>query len=1159
MHVHGAELVLSATDLSNFLGCRHRTALDIDVAHGERRRPYHHDPLLELLWARGREHERRYVESLRCDCESLVDLSGAGDPVEHVAATLDAMRAGVEVIVQGALSDGRWFGKPDVMRRVARPARYGAWSYEIADTKLARETRAGTILQLGLYSDMLAMAQDARPENFHVVTPDFPTQVRTYRVDDYAAYVRLIRARMLDAVAIGATRLAAANYPEPVPHCEICHWFAECADQRRADDHLSLVAGITGAQRRELASHAVETLTALATLPAPLPFKPKRGAAATYVRVRDQARLQLESRGKMPPLYELLNVEPETGFCRLPEPSPGDLFLDLEGDPFVGEEGGGREYLFGVATANGDYDARWALTEHDERRAFEWMMDRIVATAAEHPGMHVYHYSPYEPAAFKRLMGRYATRERELDTMLRAGRFVDLYAVVRQGLRAGIEKYSIKNLEPLYRFERAVALSDANRSLKAMEHALEAGLVDALPQLVTDTVEGYNRDDCVSTLRLRDWLERLRAELVSAGTEVPRRALAVGDAPAAVDERARNVEALRVRLLADIPGSRVERSDEQQGRWLLAYLLDYHRREDKTTWWEFFRLCELAEEDLHDERDAVAGLEFSERMGPALSKSTGRATRSVVDRYRYPPQEMEIEAGDDVRLQDQKVFGRIADVDRVNGTIDVVKGPSRADVHPSAMFAFRHIPSDAMEKSLARIGECVASGQNGFRAARSLLALTPPRLKSGPFAANAGETEVAFAVRIAGKLDETVLAIQGPPGAGKTYCGAHMICELVAQGKKVGVTATSHRVIRHLLEEVAKEAAQRGSVVRLAHKCAEDERDSGDTCVDLFADNDDALNALLRGTVDVLGGTAWLWAREEFAGAVDVLFVDEAGQMCLANVLAVSPCADSLVLLGDPQQLEQPRRGSHPDGIDVSVLEHVLRGQETIPADRGIFLAETWRLSPAICAFTSELFYERRLTSRPELERQRLIGVDALPASGLALDLVEHDGNRHFSIEEVDRVEEIVHRLTRGAWINAKNEERPLAASDVLVVAPYNAQVNRLAERLEPSGVRVGTVDKFQGQEAPVVIYSMATSRPEDAPRGMEFLYSLNRLNVAMSRARALAIVVASPRLFEPECRSPRQMRLANALCRLREIATAPVAPPADYRLSASDAISTRR
>jgi uncharacterized protein len=1134
----GQKLVLSATDVANFLGCRHRTALDMAVAYKKRARPYRNDPLLEALWQRGLQHEKRYVDSLRPNAESIVELGSIEDREEQIKQTHEAMTKGVDVIVQGGLSDGHWFGRPDVMRRVMKASALGAWSYEIADTKLAKETKAGTILQLGLYSEMLTALQEVRPEYFHVVTPN-EAAPQSYKVDDYAAYFRLIKAKMLAAVYLGDEALATANYPEPVAHCEICQWFIDCSTRRRADDHLSLVAGISLLQRQELESRAVTTLSALADWVPPAGFKPKRGSRDGFERIRHQARLQVESRERAVPVYECLDVPPDKGLGRLPDPTPGDLFVDLEGDPMAPESGGGREYLFGVARVDGTYESKWAFREREERGAFEWFMDTVADAMRAYPQMHVYHYAPYEPSAFKRLMGRYAVRERELDAMLRAGRFVDLYAVVRQSMRVGIEKYSVKSLEPLYGFTREVALPNANRSLRAMEYALQMDLVGELEPEVRDAVEGYNRDDCLSTLALRDWLERVRAERLAAGADIPRASLEAGDAPPEVDDRARRVEALRARLLAGVPEVLADRSAEQQGRWLLAYMLDYHRREDKATWWDYYRLCELPEEELLDERSAIAGMEFVEHVDIVRNARTGKATGSVVDRYRFPEQETDIDVGAKVQLQGQQRFGEVVALDRQSSTIDVKKGPKVADTHPTAMFAFDHVPSDAMEDALARVGDRIASSDDGVRAARTLLAPTTPRLKRGVFRQEAGESELTFAVRVCPELDETVLPIQGPPGAGKTHCGARMICALVKAGKRIGVAANSHKAIRLLLDKTAEAAQEAGIVIRLGHKNGDDAAAVGHSGVREIVGNDEALAALRDGEIDVLGATSWLWSRADAASSVDVLFVDEAGQLALANAVAVSQAANSLVLLGDPQQLEQPRKGSHPDGVGVSALDHILGEERTIPRDRGIFLPITWRLAPRICDFTSEQFYDRRLSPRLGLDRLAIAGVDGLPSSGLVVVDVEHDGNRNASDEEVAIVERIIGRLLGGAtWTDDKAGEHPIGKQDILVVAPYNAHVTRLSTRLAASGVRVGTVDKFQGQEAPVVIYSMATSRPEDAPRGMEFLYSLNRLNVATSRAKCLAIIVASPFLFEPECQSPRQIKLANALCRFREMAT---------------------
>ena len=1123
-HTNGSH-TLSASDLSAFLGCRHRTALDMAVAVGARSRPYQPpDPLLDALWQRGLAHEARYVDSLRAASREIVDLRD-GDFAARAAGTARAMREGVDVIVQGALSAGPWMGYPDILQRVAHHSTLGAWSYEVADTKLSRTTRAGTILQLSLYSSMLEEAQGAAPEQFHVITPDLIAPQQSYRVHDYAAYVRWVRAQLLATVSRDWEAVASAHYPDPVELCEMCRWYKRCADKRRADDHLSLVAGISRVQRDELQAQQIHTITALGATSLPFAFTPRRGSAESYTRVREQARLQVASRERVPPLHELLTIQASQGLCRLPAPSAGDLFLDLEGDPFAAE--GGREYLFGLVAADGSYRATWAFTEGEERAAFVWVMEHIAQSLAAHPDMHVYHYAPYEPAAFKRLMGRHATLEAELDAMLRAGRFVDLYGVVRQGLRAGVERYSIKNLEPLYGYTRDIALADANRSLRVMELGLMTRSADEVPAEVRDVVKGYNQDDCVSTLRLRDWLELLRTQLEAAGTEVPRPALETGVASESVDKKARAVEALRARLLHNVAAERVNRDAEAQGRWILAYLLDYHRREDKASWWEYFRLRDLPEDDLFDEREAVAGLEFV--------KQVGVVKQSTIDRYRYPSQEMELDAGDELKLQDEKVFGKVHAVDRLHRTVDILKGPSRRGVHPRAVFAHTYISSDAMEGALLRIGNAVADGASSYGAAQSLLAGQPPYLDRRD-----GEDTVAFAVRVGATLNHSVLPIQGPPGAGKTYCGSQMICELIQQGKKVGVTANSHKVIRNLLDAVAEQARKTGAPVKLVHKVGKiDDTSPASSPVTEMEGNDEARNALTSGTANVVGGTAWLWAREDMAESVDVLFVDEAGQMALANVIAVSQAANSVVLLGDPQQLEQPRKGTHPDGVSTSALEHVLGGHQTIPADQGIFLPQTWRLAPAICAFTSELFYEGRLTSRPGLEQQQLNGVDGLPASGLALITLQHDGNRNWSSEEIDVVANLVERCLHSAatWTDQRGAKKPLRGEDILVVAPYNAQVTRLAERLAGTGARVGTVDKFQGQEAPIVIYSKATSRPEDAPRGMEFLYSLNRLNVATSRARCVAVVVASAQLFTPECQSPRQMQLANGLCRYAEMA----------------------
>ncbi len=708
-------------------------------------------------------------------------------------------------------------------------------------------------------------------------------------------------------------------------------------------------------------------------------------------------------------------------------------------------------------------------------------------------------------------------------------------AVVKHALRASVEKYSIKDLEPFYGFTRTVPLADARVNLRVVERALELAAPGAITPEVRAAVEGYNRDDCVSALHLRDWLEGLRTEIERQGTPVPRPPLQEGTAPEAVDERARRVRALMEALTADVPAARPERTDEQHARWLLAYLLEWHRRESKATWWEFYRLCELTEAELFDERAAIAGLRFVARIG-------GTA-RSPIDRYTYPAQDTDVREEDELRLADSvgTALGQVEAIDRAARTVAIKKRGAQADVHPSAVFAHSRIDTDVLADALLRLAEDVVthgiSGAGRYRAGRELLLSRPPRLRGSVLLAREGEEAVDFATRIGPELDCTVLAIQGPPGTGKTFTGARMICELVRRGLKVGVTAVSHKVIRNLLDRVMEAAQLSGRRLTCVQRV---QTKSGEPSEILeMEQNGDVQARLLDGRAQVAGGTAWLWAREEFHDAVDVLFVDEAGQMSLANVLAVAQAAGSVVLLGDPQQLEQPQQGSHPEGTDVSALDHILQGHKTIPAERGIFLPETWRLAPSLCGFTSEVFYEGRLHPRAGLERQMLTGAPPFEGAGLWAVHVAHEGNQNSSLEEVEAVDRIVAILLGegSRWIDSEGKAAAMSGKDILVVAPYNAHVALLGQRLAGRGVRVGTVDRFQGQQAPVVIYSMATSTPEDAPRGMEFLYSLNRLNVATSRAQCACILVASPRLFEPDCQSPRQMQLANALCRYVEMA----------------------
>lgn len=1125
----GDVLNLSSGDLVGHLNCRYLTELDLRVANGLLEKPKVWDPVLETLAERGEQHEKGFVEHLKGGGLSVTVINGVGVDAAALAATIKAMERGDAVIVQGALQSGTWNGRADVLRRVETPSHFGPWSYQVTDTKLARETKGNTVLQICLYSDMLSAMQQADPASAYVVTPGTNYAPEEYRIADYAAYYRHVRASLERAVASPSSDAA---YPEPIEHCDICRWRRHCDARRRADDHISLVAGISKSQIGELERHGVETMAALAELPLPLQWRPDRGAAQSYEKVREQARIQVEGRTKGTALYEALPPEPKFGLSRLPQPSDGDIFFDFEGDPFVDD--GGLEFLFGYLYSDADGDLRyvgdWSSNRHEERSAFERFVDFVIDRMKIYPDLHIYHFAPYEPAALKRLMGRYATRETEVDNLLRGEVFVDLYAVVRHAIRASVESYSIKKLEPLYSFTRSVPLDDVGAVLARTQARLEMADAAGIPDADKAAIKGYNKDDCASTRGLRDWLEVLRAKLIEEGLSINRPAASTAEIRPELDAWQKRVAAVSTSLTEGIPDDIDERTVEQQARWLLASMLDWHGREKKAVWWEYFRLRDLSAEDLLHERDGLAELEF---VGQA-----GGTAKAPIHRYRFGLQDTDIRAEDELRCLGGDKFGTVIAIALENRTIDIKKRKDTMDVHPEAVFAHSYVDTQVLADSLMRIGEYVADngieGEGEHRAARDLLMAVAPRLR-GQELQQPGETSLAAAVRVAFNLDRTVFPVQGPPGAGKTFTGARMICAMAKEGKTVGVTANSHKVIRNLLDGVVTAAAEQGQNIRCIQKVSDDEGDL--PSLKFTTANADFINAL-GADCNVGGATGWFWARLDASRSVDVLFIDEAAQMSLANVLAVSQAAESIVLLGDPRQLEQPIQGSHPDGADVSALDHILGPHATVPPDRGLFLEETWRLHPQICAFNSELFYEGRLHARPGLENQEIKSKGRLSGAGLRYLPVEHAGNQSSSKEEAEEVRELVVEILASgtSWIDRSGAEAPIGLDDILIIAPYNAQVFELQERIP--GARIGTVDKFQGQEAPIVIYSMTTSTYSDAPRGMEFLYSANRLNVATSRAKCICVVVASPRLFEAECRTPRQMQLANAFCRYLELST---------------------
>lgn len=1105
-------LIFSATDLSNYINCKHLSSLNKEAALGNLKKPVYKNRVTEMLQQKGIAFEQAFLSKLEDEGKIIVSI----DQKEPGARqkTIAGMQAGADVIYQARLELDNWQGWADFLIRVEVPSKLGAWSYEVLDTKLATETKAGTILQIALYSQMIAELQGRLPENMHVKKPD---GTASYRVDEYIAYVRHVKKRFLESVSNNQE-----TYPDPVNHCDLCNWWEVCNKKRRADDHLGFIAGMGTAQIKEVRSHQVNTLQQMAELALPIPFVPAKGSAVTYYKLREQARLQLQSRVQNRPVYEMLPLIGGEGLFKLPMPSHWDIYLDLEGDPLV--DPSGREYIFGWFH-QGQYEIIWAETEELEKLGFEQFIDIAMGIRAVHPEMHIYHYGAYETSAYKRLMGKYATRENEMDQLLRSKTFIDLYGIVKHSLRAGVERYSLKDLEKYHGYIREMDLRTLSGFKADYEFLLETNRLVIATEKMRDVIQLYNQDDCISTKSLHEWLERERQVMVDAGEDIPRPELKPGDPSEKITEHQKRIKPIFDALLYGVPPE--NRDEIQQAKFVLAHMLDWYRREDKSFWWEYFRILDLPEDELLDEKLVLTGLEFTGDIKPEK--------RSFVYCYNFPVQESGIKKGHNVKDRNEIAAGQIFDIDFINGKVWIKKGPKILDQHPTSVYYLENFSASDKEESIINFATWVLD--NGLEnpdpvlsCGRELLLKNNPRTTS-PVIRTADH--VATAIDWANKLDNSVLPIQGPPGSGKSYTASHMILQLINDNKKIGITALSHKVINSLLWKVYEHADEEGVAIKIMQKVAADNVEAFPW--DTLKESQAVASSVNK--YDVIAGTTFMWSLPSFFESVDYLFVDEAGQLALIDTLAISQAAKNLILLGDPQQLKQPQKGVHPEGTEVSALEHILNGNKTITREQGLFLSETYRMHPNICAFDSELFYEGKLNPVPRLINQRLEGNTRFAGSGLFYESVIHQGNTNRSVEEADAIIHIINELCKGDvyWNDEDNDQFLLTKEHIKIITPYNAQVNDLIERIP--GIAIGTVDKFQGQEAPVIIFSMATSTPEDAPRGMEFLYSPNRFNVAVSRARAVFILVSSPAIFEAECKSPAQIRLANPFCRFLELA----------------------
>ncbi|SFS15188.1 uncharacterized protein SAMN04487846_3055 [Microbacterium sp. cf046] len=1160
-------IVWSASDLKAAAECEFAWLRAIDARIGRIAAVEEpEDPTLERAGRLGGEHELRLLAGYRAAFgEGVVEIaetrsSDAVALAEAVARTNAALDSDADVIYQAAFATDDFVGFADFLVRDES----GRWI--VQDSKLARRARVTALMQLSAYVAQLDRLGVARSDRVELLLGDGTTSV--HLADELLPVFGLRRARLkaliddrrLDrglewpAIAWGDARGELG-----VLACGRC---ATCDAEVVTSRDLLLIAGMRPVQRERLRAAGITTIDRLAAAGA----TPKGMNPDTFSLLQTQARLQLSAPagtgqsapvapGEAPPIPPYEVVAP-TALEALPRPDLGDLFFDFEGDPLYTEGAAdvwGIDYLFGWIDMREQYSALWAHSFAQERVALETFLDFIAVHRAQHPDFHIYHYAPYEPTHLLTMAARHGTREADVDRLLRDGVFVDLYPIVRRAMRVGSRSYSIKKLEPLY-MGADVRTSDVQKGDDSIVRYVEARALrddgdEAAAQEIFDDLADYNRYDCISTRRLRDWLVE--------------RARDAGMRPSPNPEPGENVyePSPRAVTLSALATAFDEDSSDAMALRLGAAGIDYYAREAKTFWathflrlrepvslWEDTRdvisldraRCRLVEDWNRPEgaRTDRRLLELRGEFAPGTRLSVGSnpfALYELPAPFPFEASPRWIHADHRVTVIEVLDDGALVEENAVDGQT-WAELPIALTPAPPPRALNQQVAIDAWADAVI-----VAAPELPADPATDILRRRPPRTiaSSAGLPASRGD-DVAAIVRAVLDLDRSYLAVQGPPGTGKTYVGSHVIARLVREhGYKVGVVAQSHAVIENMLDRVVAAGVPRELVAKAPKDPA-----AADLAFTPIPKNGVAeFTGLNAATGYVIGGTAWDFAHEGRIprGSLDLLVIDEAGQFSLASTIAVSLAASRLLLLGDPQQLPQVSQGTHPEPVDTSALGWVMDGADVIPPEYGYFLARTWRMHPRIAEPVSRLSYRGELAAHPSTALRELAGI----APGLIPVSVRHHGNATQSPEEAAVVAEFVRDLVGREWTGiligeegqtTRLEPRPLEQGDIIVVTPYNAQQVAVEEALADAGfpdVPVGTVDRFQGQEAAVAIVSLAASSGRDAPRGLEFLLLRNRLNVAISRAMHTAYLISSPGLLDDLPYTPEGVVRLSGFARL--------------------------
>lgn len=1179
------DIRLFASDLADFLSCTRITRHNLEEMFGTRTPAplYDEDRDFQTLLAeRGNRFEQDYLRNLQSKGLSITIIDRDEPDIKQYEDTLAAIQRGEDIIYQAKLGacDDRWQGYADFLIKVEDDRRTCGFSYEVHDCKLSATVKGRSIIQLMLYTDLLSAMQDGViPRELHIVKKkaDEHGLIETFQVSDLIHYYEELKQQYEASIdefhqtPNYNTVLTVLTAMDPVDHCVMCKWSGTCKDQRIQEDHLSLIAGISSKTRKEFRTEDINTLTSVSELDQ---GETHRSLSVVEMNPRTnaiiQAKLQRETISQSPET-PMIKFKPDIigeGYGRFYAKTDHDIYLDLESDIYI--EPDGLTYLFGWVYKD-EYVECWAESMKDERDAFFDFISFAYEIWKNNPEMHIYHYGHHEHSTFIQLIRKYGYLgldeiSLKFQELLNNNVFSDLHRILTGMMWAGTEGYSIKEMEKIYGFSRTADLAEVRKLKSQAELLMEKNEFDQITVEMKEIIKNYNEDDCRSLIALQDYLESIFNDYANEYTTVVR-PIVIGQnvqeativSPPLTEKQQKvkeqkeknqaKMEELK-RDLHDFASTLNTENDEEEMKLYeqllkLIELPDFFEREEFATAWEYFKYQEMTEDEKYEDSKVLKDIVFRE-----YGKNDKGTELQTVRIYDYDPdQPCDFQIGKSTKDFQGFSSGKVNKLDTHNGQITLKTSRSNVPLSTEIHIAEEVYPTLDKVTCLIDLSKVIFDDiQNEYSGSSignrtcsfNLFMKRKPNYIGGIKPVATGITDKLIA-EVSALEEGSVYCTQGPPGTGKSTNASKLIAHLLNQKQgidfTIGITALSHAVMTELMQKVYDRiVAENIRNVKIFQKVNSEILNSErydtwpDEKKDIWTMSKD--NPADYSEYSIIVGTSFMWVSKPVI--VDLMIVDEAGQLSLADTMCVSDSCKRMVMFGDPQQLQQPQKAVHPFGTDDSALGHIFGGRKTVDDEYGLLLDTSYRMHDDICGFVSEMFYDGKLKHDQANSNHEILNNDTFSGSGMRFVPAEHEGNKSQSNEEVEKIMNILEKILDGKtqFRDKHGNLHIVEQEDIKIISPYNAQRNALERTVHSAypDIQIGTVDKFQGQEAPIVIFSTAASTPDDAPKGLGFLFNEHRLNVAISRAKAMFILVSSPALFGIQAKKPAQIILANRL-----------------------------